>query len=284
MTTKNAIYNDIQKDVKDLEEKVKHVNVYNIKNYFKRRGIDAISLVHHVAPFVLAGVLLSSANIMKERKPFEKQMVEVHAKVSSMDTSTGYHHEYVSYDSNYDDRSIEYTTGWELKDGYYTRTITEFEISKKVDFNDIDSILKMSSEELKSLLTVTNIRTITKPELNDEDKLFMEPAVVVNSVYDSEEVFYLRKETGFEVFKYYLLYVLIIAAMGGGIIGIERIFLKNKINDKLGILKQKYKRISKRDLNELKKLLEIKKNNLEMITEQYAPLEEAPMSPRKVRK
>lgn len=282
MTTKTDIYNNINNEVKALDQKVNHVKMYNCKVFLKRTGIKAISIVHHVTPFVMASLLISTLNITG-RKPFERKTVEEHAIVSTIDTSSGYHHESSTFDYDYDYRSLEYTTGWEEKDGYYNRTIYEYEISNKIDLNDIDSILAMSQEDLKNSLVLINVKTITKPNLSEEDELFYEPAVVVNSFHESEDRTYTRDETDWEVIKYSILYILLISAVGSGLVGLEHLFTKKKIEQKLGELKVRYKRISSSELEDLRKLLEVKKANLDLLNEQQDDSLEMPISPRKVR-
>ena len=282
MTTKTDIYNNINKEVEALDQKVNHTKMYNCKEFLKRTGIKAISIVHHVTPFVMASLLISTLNTTG-RKPFERNTVEEHAIVSTIDTSSGYHHESSTFDYDYDYRSLEYTTGWEEKDGCYNRTIYEYEISDKIDLNDLDSVLAMSEEDLKNSLVLINVKTITKTTLDEDDELFFEPAVVVNSFHESEDRTYIRDETAWEVIKFSILYILIIAAVGGGIIGIEHFFTKKKIENKLYELQARYNGISSSELEDLKKLLEIKKANLDLLQEKQDDSLEIPISPRKVR-
>ena len=282
MKTENEIYNNISNEVKDIEEKIKKLEMYNVKAFFMRRVIDSVAVVHYLAPFVLASVLMSSINVTG-RKPFERKTVEEHAVVSTFDTSSGYHLEAATYDYNYSDRSIEYTTGWEEKDGYYNRTIYDYEISNKVDLNDIDSILNMSKEELTELLAITNIKTITKPTLSEEDKMFMEPAVIINSFHDSEDMTYIRDETTWEVIKYALLYIIINIFAGVGLKGIERIILKKKVENKLTEIKYKYRNVSEEEFENLIALLKVKKANFDLIDENNKEISEIELAPRKVR-
>ena len=269
MTTKEQIYNGLENEVRDLNDKVSNLKIYNLKNAMKRGGINTVYALHKAAPYFLAMVVASSTfPMLSSKKPFQKDPVIEKAFVQNIDTTTGYHYQKRSFDERFDTNSLEYTTGWEIgENNLYTRTLITYEINKSIDLADLDSLLSKTDQELRESLHVTNIEIISKSELTPEDEIFMEPAVIVTRSFRSDDMTYEREENFGEDLWTSFLYIAYVAIIGFGLSAIRKTIIKRKVEDKLAKIKNRYRRIEDYELDELKELLLIKKENLKLLTD-----------------
>lgn len=282
MITKEEIYNSLNREVNELDEKISNFKLYNFKNFFKRTAIGTTLSLNRFLPFAIASILISSTSVMGYKKPFNRDMIIESAQVATVDTSTGYHLETTSFDYTYASNSLEYTTGWQVdENNNYSRTITTYEIDDSIDLKDLDSVLTKTKEELQNSLHITNIKTITKTKLTDDDELFFEPAVIVTRSFTSEDKTIERKETAGEDIWFTICYIGFTTLVGTGINSVKNIIFKKRLENKLKGLMAKYRRIDRSEIESLKRVLEIKKANLELMSSS-ATLEDAP-APRKAR-
>ena len=282
MITKEEIYNYLNSEEKELNEKISNLKMYNLKNYFKRRGIDTAFFLHRAAPFALATVIASSTfPMMSAKKPFYRDTIIEKASIRSIDTSTGYHYQSRSFDYEYNTNKLEYSTGWTLDNNLYTRNIISYEIDNSIDLEDLESLLTKTDQELRESLHIINIETISKIELSPEDELFNEPAIIVTRSFQSDDLSYERKETFSEDLWTSVVYIAYIAMVGFGLASIRNIIFKRKVEDNLKKLKNKYRKIDAKEIEELKKLLLIKQENLRLLNN--SDVEVTTPTPRKAR-
>lgn len=283
MITKKEIYNHLNNEEKELNEKVSNIRLYNLKNFFRRRGVDAVFVLHKATPFVLATIIASSTfPMLSTKKPFHKDTIIEKAYIQSINSSTGYNYQRSSFDYKYDTNRLEYSTGWTLdENNLYTRTLTTYQIDDSIDLRDLDSLLSKTEQELRESLYITNIEKISKPELTKEDEMFNEPAVIITRSFTSDELFYEREENTGEDLWTSVLYISYIAIIGLGLASIRNTIFKRKAEKELEKLKLKYRRISAEEIEELKELLLIKQENLKLLNN--TDVEETAPAPRKVR-
>lgn len=267
MISREQLIEKLTKDVEQLEKQITNREKYNAYNKIKRALIKSGIAVDFALPFILATVIISQALIIKNGSIFKKSSVTKKANVETIDMSDGTHIERFSYDFSYDRELLKYSTGWIINDkGLYQRTITSYKISKEIDLTDTDKILSMNKEELDKLLEITNIKTIQKSYLTNDDSLYNEDTLIVINhgtiEIPSDTMSYNTEENAFA-----LLQIVFLSLFTGiGTSGIKKILGETYISDKLKTYEVLYRPIEADELLEIKAALEIKKQNLVLLT------------------
>lgn len=267
MISREQLIEKLTKDVEQLEKQITNREKYNAYNKIKRALIKSGIAVDFALPFILATVIISQALIIKNGSIFKKSSVTKKANVETIDMSDGTHIERFSYDFSYDRELLKYSTGWIINDkGLYQRTITSYKISKEIDLTDTDKILSMNKEELDKILEITNIKTIQKSYLTNDDSLYNEDTLIVINhgtiEIPSDTMSYNTEENAFA-----LLQILFLSLFTGiGTSGIKKILGETYISDKLKTYEVLYRPIEADELLEIKAALEIKKQNLVLLT------------------
>lgn len=268
MNNHGSLFYKLSKDIKKLENGIKRKNIYNIRNYTLRALIKSGIAIDYVLPYILSGLIVANSQSYKENKPFEIDNIMAKASIETVDTSSGFHLENISYNLNYDTKLIEHSTGWIINDlGLYERTITSYRISNDIDLADTQKILSMSKEEIENILVTINIQTICKNSLAPEDKIYDSDALIVTNSAKSENDFIFRPETTSENVWNSILYIVQIILCNLGFKVAEKLFIKNSIKKRLHAYESSLTIINKENLVEMKKILMLKKQNLEMLDE-----------------
>lgn len=266
MTNCNSLFNSLSKDIKNLENQIKLKNINNIHNYTLKALIKSGLAIDCALPFIISAFIIANSQSFKENKPYHIDNVIVRASIETVDTSSGFHLENISYDLDYDTKLIDYSTGWIINDlGLYERTVTSYRISNDIDLADTQRILSMSKEEIEEILTITNIQTICKNSILPEDKIYDRDALIVVNHVKSDDEFLVRQETASENIWHSIWYIVQTILGGLGFKVIRKIFVINSIKDKLQAYENSLKPIDKETLEKMKKILELKKQNLEML-------------------
>ena len=267
MISREQLIEKLTKDVEQLEKQITNREKYNAYNKIKRALIKSGIAVDFALPFILATVIISQALIIKNGSIFKKSSVTKKANVETIDMSDGTHIERFSYDFSYDRELLKYSTGWIINDkGLYQRTITSYKISKEIDLTDTDKIFSMNKEELDKILEITNIKTIQKSYLTNDDSLYNEDTLIVINhgtiEIPSDTMSYNTEENAFALLQFVFLSLF----TGIGASGIKKILGKTYISDKLKTYEVLYRPIEADELLEIKAALEIKKQNLVLLT------------------
>ena len=181
MKNNHELVAKLNNDVNKLQNKIEHRNLYNVRNFVVQALLKSGIAIDYALPFILAAIIFANSQTAKGNTPFRINEITEKAGIETMDTSNGIHIEHISYDFNYDDELIEYTTGWIVNDkGLYERTVTSYRLSDEIDLDDTEKILSMSKEELEQLLVITNVKTIKKNTLDAEDSIYNDDAIIVN--------------------------------------------------------------------------------------------------------
>lgn len=266
MKNRAELLKKLSKDVKSLENKIEHRTLYNIRNYVISALLKSGIAIDYALPFILCATIIACSHTAKGNAPFRFDNVTQKAGIETIDTSNGIHIEHISYDYNYNDEILEYSTGWTLdENGLYQRTVTSYRISDKINIEDVDSVLSMSKEEIDNLLIITNIKTIRKNTLTSEDEIYNSDAIIIVNHIESEDEFITRTETLEENVFHSVCFVLLSLYWGYNLSNIGKIFVKTHIRDRLREYEPLFKQIDKKELEIMKKILEMKKNNLAMI-------------------
>lgn len=261
MTTKEDLIDSLTKDVLDLE------NVVN--NYYgnKRKSKVILKLLkfgkitNKFLPYIIGSTLTSYALDAMDYSFLENNSVAEYAMVQETMLSSGDRIIKESYEKNYATAFL-YSTGW-IKGQYdlYERTVYTFNFDELATM-DFYEVLKMNKEELCSMFIVTNIETIRKSNLSEDDYLYENNTVMITNVYESEENFYMRDKYWYETFLAYLVCLVWSFIMGRVI---DKVIIRNKIKNKLGVYEEKYKVIEEANIDDYKRILNLKKENLSLL-------------------
>ena len=125
----------------------------------------------------------------------------------------------------------------------------------------------MSKEEIENILVITNVQTICKNTLTPEDKIYAEDALIIINHYKSDDETIVRQETLSENLLYSIGFIVMVLLCGNTFRNIEKLFVKTYIRDILKSYEPLFRQINKKELEKMRRILEVKKQNLAMIGE-----------------
>ena len=266
MIDNNELMKKLTKDANRLQNKIEHRKLYNIRNVVVGSLIKSGIAVDYALPFIIVAMILANAQTSKGNAPFRVDEIVEKAGIETIDTSSGIHLEHLSYDFDYDDKLIEYSTGWIVNEqGLYERTVTSYRLNDDIDLENKEKILEMTKDDIDNALVITDIKTVKKNALNPEDQIYNSDAIIVIDHSKSEEETITRLETKSENFWFSLLYIVLVLCYGNNIRFLEKIFVKTYIRDKLREYEPSFRKINKEELDTMKEILKIKQENLSML-------------------
>lgn len=256
------IERNIKCDIDALEYKINNRDIINRRNFIIR-GILKLGLTFdYVFPYILSTLIIFN---VKSNKPFVIDEIQSYAKVKTIDSSLGVHREIKSYTEKFDDEVLEYSTGWFVnEDGLYERHVTKYKLNGEIDLNDLDSIFSMNKDDLDNLFSYKN-SVVTKYSLDDDDYLYNDDVIVVVNHYKSNDDYIYRLETDKENWVYSFGWLISILMWGYNFSNWKYILVKSYVKDKINGYTIKYRKIDIKELDNLEKLLSVKKNNLDML-------------------
>ncbi len=259
---KNVV-NQYIKDTKMLEYKVKYPNLFNA--YYEILEISTkfgiISAPNIISLFV-ASTIVSSIMGSFNHSPFELDEKEVFANSKTTYYGIEKSIDTISFDESFTN-SLEYTTAWkEIANGFYERTITYYKIPIEGEISNKEEILSLSKEALDELYETKTIETVSKNYLTDEDNRFNEETVVleIDNGKSEKDVKIEKQSISEQIFLDGFIHFLI-SFISGNLMGN---FIKDKILKIKRVIKSR-KYIDKNDLEEMKKVIEFRKQNIELL-------------------
>lgn len=266
MIDNNEIMKKLTKDANRLQNKIEHRKLYNIRNAVVRSLIKSGIAVDYALPFIIVAMIIANAQTSKGNAPFRVDEIVEKAGIETIDTSSGIHLEHLSYDFDYDDELIEYSTGWIVNEqGLYERTVTSYRLNDDIDLENKEKILEMTKDDIDNALVITDIKTVKKNALNPEDQIYNSDAIIVIDHSESEEETITRLETKSENFWHSLWYIVLVLSYGNNVRLLEKIFVKTYMRDKLREYEPSFRKINKEELDTMKKILKMKQENLSML-------------------
>lgn len=287
MLNKRQLLSNLKKDIKALEFKVEHKLFFNFINVIAIGLIKLGIAIDYAIPFILSIILIFNMHSKQGQTAFAIDQVTEKAKIETFDTSTGIHMENRSFDYDYDNRSFEHSTAWYVNEyGLYERTVTTYQINDSIDLNNLDSIFKMTKEQVEKSFTILNIEKIKKNKLTEEDKIYDEDMLIIINYIEDEENFIVREETSGENLSTTIWTIFLSLCWGNNFRIIGKIFVKTYVRDKLKAQEANFRPLTKEEFEKLKKILELKKENLSLLepTEQYETNNENTESIRRIRR
>lgn len=147
----------------------------------------------------------------------------------------------------------------------YERNVTTY----RFDINEIrekyNTILSLSKKELDELFEITNIKKIQKNKLNDEDIKYENEYIIVKQVIDEEKYYRVRNETDFENFLETIAFFLFAFVEGLILENLSGVIFKKSLSTRLGYIELKNRPISEKEIESLKNILNLKKENLTLL-------------------
>lgn len=266
MINNNELMKKLTKDANRLQNKIEHRKLYNIRNAVVRSLIKSGIAVDYALPFIIVAMIIANAQTSKGNAPFRVDEIVEKAGIETIDTSSGIHLEHLSYDFDYDDELIEYSTGWIVNEqGLYERTVTSYRLNDDIDLENKEKILEMTKDDIDNALVITDIKTVKKNALNPEDQIYNSDAIIVIDHSESEEETITRLETKSENFWHSLWYIVLVLSYGNNVRLLEKIFVKTYMRDKLREYEPSFRKINKEELDTMKKILKMKQENLSML-------------------
>lgn len=264
MNHKYKLVNKISNDIKKIEFTVNHNRISNILNCSLKVLIKGGLIIDYIAPFFLTGLITFNIQANCHRIPFYYDEKDQTVNIETLDTSNGIHQEYISSDYKYNRKFIEYSTGWTIdNNGLYSRMVTSYRLSDQIDLNDQQKIFNMSKEELEKLLVTTNIKTIHKNNLEIEDYIYQEAAIII--VNHKKADYYVK---GIQSLNDDIAddFILLLAVLLFGTGANTFITLSNRsFREKLKFWDTTVKILDAKEIENLKQLLDVKRKNLDLI-------------------
>lgn len=254
----------IKSDIDVLEYKINNYDVVNRRNFIMRSILKLGLTLDYVFPYILSALIVFN---VKSNKPFVIDEIKANARVKTIDSSLGVHREIKSYTEKFDDEVLEYSTGWFVnEDGLYERHVTKYKLNGDIDLNDLDSIFSMDKVDLDNLFS-SKESVVVKYSLDDDDYLYNDDVIVVVNHYESSDDYIYRLETDKDNWFYSISWIGIVLIWGYNFSNWKYILIKSYVKDKINGYTIMYKKIDVNELDNLRKLLEVKKCNLDMLND-----------------
>lgn len=252
-----------EENIKKIKKRIKYRKIINIRNFLIKKLIQSGIAIDYALPFIFSSIIIGTIQANQGNAPFKKDTIATKANIETIDTSNGTHIEHVLNENEKKTRSIEYSTGWKKINNNYERIITSYKIDN-INLDQKEEIFNLSKKELDKL-RITDIQKISKKELKPEDEIYNKASTIITNYYKSNDVIITRKETTKENIVNSINYLIYVLSIGGIITVIGEKYTKKSIKDKLKKYASCLEIINKKDIEKVKKIIEIKQQNIQMI-------------------
>lgn len=261
--TENYIKNTVK-----LEKKFKYSNFYkiyyNTAKLLLRLGVNAVRIL----PFLVTGSIFLSGFTLLNHSPFILDENIVYANELMTYYSNNYQTDVVSFDKNFN-TSLKHTTKWEkVAENLYERKVTSYYISEEEIINE-QYILSLSKEELDRLYKIINVETIIKDEISNEEKIYNENMTVLGINKGKSKSDYRAEEQNavINIFCDFLPFLFLSITSGSFFLSITSDKQKEIYEILINRLYKKSSIFYGNKHDEMNKILELRKNNLELLEE-----------------
>ena len=263
MVDKKKLLNQLKKDILKYEKIINNPMKYNDRNDFIQGLLAIVSASSKVLPFVLVGGVLFYL-FPSHHKPFVSDSYEVNIYLVHFHSSLGFDISYVSSDENLSD-NFGYSTGWNLtSSGVYERCVTYYDV-KDFDMDVFSSISSLSKDELDELFLIDGFDVIDKTNLKDEDFLYGKDMLFYTDVSSNPIDSTIVKEDFWSNIFVSFLYVECVVFFGSlSLMGLEK-SVYSVFDDWYDSISSRYRHIDDKDVEKIKRVLEFKRKNLELL-------------------
>lgn len=267
MVDNEELLNNLQIDIKKLNKRVKHPRLYNMGITAKKSLLCIGMWATFSIPFIVGVTGAKHTTNALHMTVLELDKIPTYAEVGTTTTSNGYYMEERVFGENSSiGKSLVTSTKWEKnEDGLYERKEAILEITG-LDLSNPDSIFEMDIEELKNKVNIISTSTITKEELTQEDEMYNEDIIIVNNHYtDGDDVRYLVESDMREAISV-ILYLFFAIGLSAFIRNNAKLIFKKLPSKRLKEKKDSYVYITEEEIEELKEIYRVKKQNLDLLT------------------
>lgn len=266
MIDRKDLLNQLKKEVKLIESQVEERKLYNFKAHIVRTLVKSGIAIDYAFPFILSGFIVFNIFELMGKTPFYQNEIKKSKKIEKMVTSTGIDKiEESGIFTDYEE-TYSYSTGWKINEyGLYERVETFYQLDESIDLSNLD-FSKMTKDDMDSIFKVVDIRQIQKNQLTEDDKFYFEDMLIINRTLPSDSKVYVY-ETDSEMLTENIIYVSFVTVLGNIFLGVKKVLFKNTIRSKLKNMESYYKIVSEEEVEELSKILAIKRQNLIMLDE-----------------
>ena len=267
MITEEDILNKLKNDIKNKEDEINNKEAHNKKNRHIRNIINIGIKLDDILPYAVSAALLFPAYKSLGHTPLMVDTYPQKSYIEMIDSSNGDHFQN-KVQSNDIFSSVKYSTRWEINNyGFYERIETTYILNENIDLNNIEYILKMNKTQLDQTFYIMDTEIITEAREEDLNPLYNEDAIVITRVINTNET--VIKNEKFETnFFTTLMYLITTYILGKGLKEVKKIIFQEYVKDYLEIKAIKYQEINERRIERLKQILELKKENLSLLSEE----------------
>lgn len=263
---RQALINQLTRKKQELENRIEYRNQYNARNIIATGLIKGFKAADIALPFLASAVIVGSTPQVKKNPPFHQDLITRQASIETTDTSNGIHAYHLSYTKRLSKNELKYSTGWVINDeGRYERTEEEYELNPFNDLPDTEIVLSMTKDELDNTFSKTIPKHIEKNILSPEDYLYQTDGIIMTNSITSKDLTTLSLETAEENFDNSLKVIGTWGTLGILLYFAKKKATKNGINNMLTKWEPNVRFLSKKELRDMKKRLELEKQNLELI-------------------
>ena len=267
----NKIIKKINVNIENCEKIIKDKKAYNKKVKLIKKYSKVGIITSYIIPYAVSLPILTSIKTENSNNPFTIDMITEPKIIEVIDTSNGTHIEHISDDYEYDDSSLEYSTGWELNDnGLYERQLIVYDVDDNYNLDDIEKIFSMSKEEIDSTFDIETYKTICKKNLEPEDYYYDEDGFVITNHIESNEK--VSKKESISDYVFNIFGILLSTIFVGSIVCIvdDKLNLSfKKFRKKMENYQNSYEEVRDYDVEKAKKLLDIYQSNMALLNDSY---------------
>lgn len=266
MINNEELIEKLTKNVKKIQDKIEFKNLYNIRNIVVQLLLKSGICIDFALPFITALLVILNISSVKDDLPFHIDEITVDANIEAIDASN----DDMLDNSFYDGEIVEYLTEWTMNARkIYERVVTSYKLDDKLSSSDKSKVINMSKDELDKMFTVSNVKTINKDTLSDYYYLLDDSNTVIIIDHLKEKETITRLETKTENFVNSLNFLCLLVAIGNVIAVLKKLTLKDAIKNKLSEYDSYFKFIRKSELETMKKILQLRQENLMMLDDNY---------------
>lgn len=254
-------------ELNDLEQKITNKDSYNKRNKKIKKRLKTGLTITFLLPAIVSSSLAYYGLKKINKTPFKIDKIQSYAKIITTTTNTQKHNEKIVYDEIFNfSNTYEYSTAWKLNENnLYEREVYVYRINEEIENFDLEEILKMSNEEIKTFLVLENKQKIQKLYLEEEDNFYDEDMFIVTEIKKDIENFKIKNESNTRNIIDSIIYIcalIIIFRINSKKIKKSKIYNKIIKNNE-----EKYKEIVIDNEEELKDIIKIRKENMELFEE-----------------
>lgn len=257
---KKKLLLEMKKEVEDLERQIKYNKLVNLKNALIRTTLINGRRLQWLAPFILtACITAGGAKLIGMGFPFYRDDVEEFLYTKKEFDNTGnirYEEQYGKFDSI--TSQINHYTKWEdAGNGFYTRRVESYQLSDITD----EKVLSLFEKDTLTIEDIfgNKVSSVKENKNNLTEEELMQEEYLEATIYKKDENDYIMvKESIDNNIGFTAIYVLItfLAELFPAIYRSD--ISKFDYSDAVYDIKEKYTKV---DVEKVKKLLEIKRDN-----------------------